>query len=81
VTAARLINRHGPLEEFPEAVLGASRELALLFKDLATLRADAPLFSDVEQLRWRGPTGAFGGWSERFGDARLVERCRKAAAE
>jgi 5'-3' exonuclease len=79
VTAARLINRHGPLEEFPEAVLGASRELALLFKDLATLRADAPLFSDVEQLRWRGPTGAFGGWSERFGDARLVERCRKAA--
>jgi len=79
VTAARLIGRHGPLEDFPPAVLGASRELALLFKDLATLRTDAPLFSDVEELRWRGPTDAFGGWSERFGDARLAERCRKAA--
>jgi 5'-3' exonuclease len=79
VTAARLINRHGPLEDFPPAVLGASRDLALLFKDLATLRADAPLYSDVEQLRWRGPTGAFGGWSDRFGDARLADRCGKAA--
>jgi len=79
VTAARLIGRHGPLEDFPPAVLGASRELALLFKDLATLRTGAPLFSDVEELRWRGPTDAFGGWSERFGDARLAERCRKAA--
>ena len=67
------------LEDFPPAVLGASRELALLFKDLATLRTGAPLFSDVEELRWRGPTDAFGGWSERFGDARLAERCRKAA--
>ena len=80
VTAARLVNRHGRLESFPAAVLGANRELALLFKDLATLRTDAPLFSDVEQLRWRGPTDSFGGWSGRFGDARVPERSRKAAA-
>jgi 5'-3' exonuclease len=80
VTAARLINRHGPLEDFPPEILGGSRDLALLFKDLATLRTDAPLFSDVEQLRWRGPTAAFEGWSERIGDARLLERTRKAPA-
>jgi 5'-3' exonuclease len=80
VTAARLIGRHGPLEDFPAGVLGASRELALLFKDLATLRADAPLFSNVEELRWRGPTAEFGAWSAKFGDARLEERCRRAAA-
>jgi 5'-3' exonuclease len=78
VTAARLINRHGPLENFPPAILGGSRDLALLFKDLATLRNDAALFSDVEELRWRGPTAEFAAWSERIGDARLGERARKA---
>src|SRR5207253_11083581 len=38
VTAARLLNQHGPIERFPTAVLGDSRDLALLFKRLATLR-------------------------------------------
>ena len=56
-TAARLIGRYGPLEEFPLEVLGDNRERALLFKKLATLRTDAPLFGDVEELRWRGPDG------------------------
>ena len=36
-----------------------SRDLALLFKDLATLRTDAPLFRDVDELRWRGRTSEF----------------------
>src|SRR5919197_1020542 len=35
--AARMLNRHGALEEFPETVLGENRDLALLFKRLATL--------------------------------------------
>ena len=74
VTAARLVNRHGPLESFPPEVLGDGRELALLFKNLATLRSDAPLFADVEDLRWRGPTPAFEAVAKRFGDARLLER-------
>ena len=38
VTAARLVNEHGAIEDFPLAVLGERRELALLFKDLATLQ-------------------------------------------
>jgi 5'-3' exonuclease len=79
VTAARLLNRHGMIENFPPAVLGDSRDLALLFKDLATLRTDAPLFPDVNELRWRGPTDAFAGWAERMGDARLLPRSLKAA--
>jgi 5'-3' exonuclease len=75
VTAARLLNRHGIIEDFPPAVLGDSRDLALLFKDLATLRTDAPLFHDVDELRWRGPTDAFAEYVERLGDARLLPRC------
>jgi 5'-3' exonuclease len=76
VTAARLVNRHGRIEEFPGDVLGDQRDLALLFKDLATLRASVALFDDVDDLRWRGPTPAFVEWSERLGDRRLLERAR-----
>jgi 5'-3' exonuclease len=73
-TAARLIGLYGPLEEFPLEVLGDNRERALLFKKLATLRTDAPLFRDVEELRWRGATAAFRAAAERIGDARLALR-------
>src|SRR3989442_5255910 len=75
VTAARLLNQYGPIERFPATVLGDGRERALLFKNLATLRTDAPLFRDVDELRWRGPTAAFAGFVDRLGDARLLERC------
>jgi len=79
-TAARLLGQYGPIEAFPPAVLGELRERALLFKHLATLRADAPLFRDVDELRWRGPTEGFAGWAGRIGDARLPARCSAAAA-
>ena len=52
-TAARLVNRHGPIEGFPDTVLGEQKPLALLFKNLATLRTDASLFKEVEERRWR----------------------------
>jgi len=39
--------------------LADNRKLALLFKDLATLRADAQLFEDVDELLWRGPGSGF----------------------
>ena len=78
VGAAGLLNRHGPIEDFPAKVLGERRDLALLFKRLATLRTDAPLFDSVDALRWRGATDAFAGWTERANAPRLLERCRKA---
>ena len=79
VTAARLIERHGALESFPPEALGERRELALLFKELATLRTDAALFDDVAELRWRGPTEKFSGWTARLGRP-LIERAERAAA-
>jgi 5'-3' exonuclease len=77
-TAQRLLNRHGPIESFPPGVLGPERDRALLFKTLATLRADAPLFRDVDDLAWRGPTDAFPAWATRMGEPRLVERALAA---
>jgi len=74
-TAARLINRYGRLEDFPIEILKEDNlESALLFKKLATLRIDAPLFGDVEQLRWSGATASFGWVAEKIGDARLATR-------
>src|SRR6516225_2079187 len=66
-TAAQLLNRYGQIENFPWKVLGEQRDLALLFKRLATLRTDAPLFKKVETLRWRGgATPAFAAWAKRM---------------
>jgi 5'-3' exonuclease len=75
-TAARLIGQYGHLEEFPPDILRDNRERALLFKTLATLRTDAPLFADVEELRWRGPGGTFPAVAERIGAPGLAERIR-----
>src|SRR5947207_11525778 len=74
-TAAQLLNRYGQIEKFPSNVLGEQRDLALLFKNLATLRTDAPLFKKVETLRWRGATPAFAAWADRMEAPRLLERC------
>ena len=78
ITAARLLNRHGVIESFPPDVLGGRRDLALLFKDLATLRTDAPLFRNADDLRWRGPTDGFSAYAEHMGQARLLERSLNA---
>jgi 5'-3' exonuclease len=77
-TATTLINRYGPIEKFgPEVLNEQNRALALLFKDLATLRTDAPLFEDVDELEWRGATPEFAEVAEKMGSARLLARVRK----
>jgi 5'-3' exonuclease len=79
-TAARLIDRYGPLESFPPEILQeGNRERALLFKKLATLRIDAPLFADVEQLRWHGATASFAAMTELVDDVRLAQRVKDLA--
>jgi len=78
--AARLIAKYGHIEQFPADALGDRQELALLFKRLATLNVDAPLFADVDDLRWRGPTDAFSAIVEQMADTKLVPRCEKAVA-
>jgi 5'-3' exonuclease len=80
VGAARLLNQYGPIESFPANVLGAHADNALLFKRLATLVDDASLFSDVESLRWQGPTDAFVAWTTSIGAPKLLERALAAQA-
>jgi 5'-3' exonuclease len=80
-SAAALLSRFGHLEAIPEdatlwprmanaaglaELLGREREKAFLFRDLATLRTEIPLFTSVEELRWTQPTDA---WTEM--EARL----------
>jgi 5'-3' exonuclease len=77
VGAARLLNQYATIEDFPAQVLGDRREAALLFKKLATLRDDAPLFRKVDELRWRGVTPAFEQWAQRMDAPRLAARMRK----
>jgi 5'-3' exonuclease len=79
-SAASLLTRYGPIEDFPPQALGERRDLALLFKKLATLRTDAPLFTDVDELQWRGPTERFSACTARIGNPRLLARADKAFA-
>jgi len=78
-TAASLINKHGHIEDFPLDVLGKAQERALLFKDLATLRTDAPLFHGVDEIQWKGPTDSFVSVAEKIGDSRLATRVQSLA--
>ena len=74
-TAAKLINQHGHIEKFPIEVLQQeNRKRALLFKKLATLRTDAPLFRKVDELRWNGPMPSFAAIAKKIGDERLATR-------
>ena len=62
------------------AALEENRELAMLFRTLATLRTDVPVFEDVEELRWRGPTPAFEQTAKRLQVPGLWDRARRLTA-
>ena len=88
-SAAAVLARYGRLESIPEdarewhvnvmnsaglaATLRNQRKFAFLFRDLATLRTDIPLFKSVEELRWAGPTPEFAALAARF-DAAVTEQ-------
>ena len=61
------------------ATLAADRELAMRFRDLATLRTTAEVFRNVDELRWDGPTPQLEAFAARVGDGRLVARAQAAA--
>ena len=81
-SAATLLARFGHIEAIPDdhrawgidvaraatlaATLVRERDLALLFKDLATLRTDVPVFDSVDALEWRGPTPALAALRRRL---------------
>jgi 5'-3' exonuclease len=58
VNAANASRLSATLEEY--------RDLALLFRTLATLRTDIPLFGSVAELQWHGPTPRFKEMAARF---------------
>ncbi len=59
------------------AALEENRPLALLFRTLATLRTDVPVFTTVDELRWRGPTPPFQAVAEQLGMPGLWDRARR----
>jgi len=95
-SAAAILRRFGHIEEIPgdpaewragllnggtlARRLSEQRDLALLFKTLATLRVDAQLFDSVDQLRWQGPTSSFAKFAESIEAPELVRRADLAAA-
>ena len=60
--------------------LTRERDRALLYRTLATLRTDLPLFEDVDQLRWNGPTPAFGEIAARLDAAKTETRRQRSVS-
>ena len=63
------------------ARLAEGRDLAMLFRQLATLRIERSLLADVDQLQWAGPTGDFARIAALVDDERLPARAEAAAAD
>jgi hypothetical protein len=76
-----MLNRYGAIETFPPDVLGERREAALLFKTLATLRDDAPLFRDVDATALAGSGASFRVVARKMEAESLVARCEQAAPQ
>ncbi|HVL82500.1 MAG TPA: 5'-3' exonuclease H3TH domain-containing protein [Actinomycetota bacterium] len=59
--------------------LAEQRDLALLFRDLATLRTEPPVVGSVDELRWTGPGPGLAALADRLGDRELVTRAQALA--
>ena len=68
-TAVSVLTAYGALENVPPERLGAQRELAFLFRDLARLRTDLPLFESIDALEWHGVRPEFAALAARFDNA------------
>jgi 5'-3' exonuclease len=95
-SSATVLARYQHLEQIPElatewdvpvrgamrlaATLVEQRERVLLFRELATLRTDAPIDADVDALRWLGPRAEFAACAERLGTPALHQRASVLAA-
>ncbi len=96
-SAGAVLARYGHLENIPEAAsdwkvpvrgagtlaatLAAERDLAYLFRDLATLRTDPPAIGSVEELRWTGATPEFEDLAGQVLDSPgLIDRVRRLEA-
>lgn len=94
--ASQTLSRYGHLEGIPkdwrawDPAIGNARRLAdslrgswddaLLFRTLATLRTDVPVFGSVDELRWKGPRPGFEALCQAMGAPELSGRAAAAAA-
>ena len=94
-SAAGVLARYGHLEQIPAgadswdvSVRGAGKlaatlqdqfELALLFRRIATVERDAPTVTDVEELRWTGPTPELRELAESLDAPNLAARAERLA--
>jgi 5'-3' exonuclease len=58
------------------STLVANRDQALLFRVLATLRTDIPVFESVDQLEWKGPTADFAPLAARLDSSVMKGKIR-----
>jgi 5'-3' exonuclease len=93
-SAAAVLSRFGRLEAIPpnpqdwhanvtnskslSEVFNSKRDLAFLFRDLATLRTDLPLFANVDELLWKGPTPAFPPMADRLDKAKFSKHVTRS---
>ena len=96
-SAAAILSRFGHLEQIPDdprewhanvasaarlaRTLAESRPQAMLFRTLATLRTDIPLFSSVDELEWKGATPAFEGLAARLDGAVRTSTAQRQTPE
>lgn len=94
-SASAVLARYGKIEAIPAsaadwdvtvrgaaklaATLDEQRDLALLFRDIATIREDVPV-GEVDDWEWHGPTPAFGSLVDDLGAAPLSDRADALAA-
>lgn len=92
-STAAVLAKFGHIESIPESardwnvnvmntaaladVLARQRQQALLFRTLATLRTDVPLFDNVDELKWAGPTAEFDAIGQLLEEA-VTEKKSKA---
>lgn len=94
-SAAALLRHYKTIEGIPDApgqwevtvrgggtlaqTLSSNRELAMLFKELATLRVDRDLVKSTDDLAWEGPTADFAGVAKQFDGDAVVARAKSLA--
>ncbi|NCY16494.1 MAG: flap endonuclease [Actinobacteria bacterium] len=95
-SASAVLARYGHIEHIPtdvetwdvqvrgaaklSATLNEQRELAMLFRTIATIVTDAPTITSIDELRWTGPTPEFAELAERIDATRMIARLERAMA-
>jgi len=94
-SAGAVVGEYGHLEKIPKNIddwkvqvrnmdrlakaLEDNFKLALLFRDLATLRTKKPVLRSAEKIHWKGPRQDFGGMCDRLDDQSLAQRATEIA--